>query len=167
MNVELPELKRRLAEAAGARRQIENEKQSRHSDLEAKVRTHLNRIFGPRLEEANRLESETRQAVDAERERIALTGAGSKYALGTKLIEWESRCWGGPLRPTGRCGVVEAITSTSKHPLNLRYGRASIGEFVIRFLLKDGGRSLRYDRLDSAYGWHLEGMDPNKKGVAA
>ena len=133
-------------------------------------------LYGDRLDAAQEAYTIAYRAHLAALEAHALTGAGCPVPLGTKLVKWEipkSRSWmrGISMKVVAH-GVVEAITGQSVHPSNMaEYSRAKIGAFVVRHLKKDGTPSARYDKLHWSrendytvlYGWHPEGVDPNKE----
>ena len=100
--------------------------------------------------------------LEAEKDRIARIGDGGAYPVGTKLYEW------GPVRKfsrdigaTGKVGIFECITKDSVHAGNVAgYSRASIGDFVVRELKKDGTPSSRYHRYKHWMQWYPEGESP-------
>lgn len=111
--------------------------------------------FGARLDAAREMAQAARLAELAEKDRIAKTGEGAPFPLGTKLCKWENK-------ETSRFsrkyawekvadGVMEAFTTESDGPANLRYGAANVGDFVVRVLKKDGTPGARYERIGDTW----------------
>lgn len=121
---------------------------------------------GAELARATEILHTAREARIAAEEALGLSGKNAPYPLGTELMEWKSSSYGfrsNPHRLTGRRGVVEAITRESQHPATKKYDRASIGEFVIRIVKKDGSKSKDYGKFDKWKAvWLPPGQEPKK-----
>ena len=108
-------------------------------------------IYGARIDQLYKVKVEAETHVVEETERVALTGATSRYPLGTKMFKMVGRrSWD----QKKVFGVVEVITRTSEHPAVID-GRhnfsASVGSIVVRHLKNDGTPSRRYDQYLSAW----------------
>jgi len=120
--------------------------------------------YNERVRAANIAEHEALQAVEAEKERIALEETVHPYLPGTRMVEWECPRWSNfkpeDRRLTSRVGILEVITSTSEHPANKTNGLANRGDLVIRVLKKDGTPSKAYELVNRGqYRWVPEGTD--------
>lgn len=97
----------------------------------------------------------------AERDRIARLGTGGKYPVGTKVELWgypRRGRYGRGERELMARGVVEAFTTDSVQPDSQRWGRAKVGDWVVRRLLKDGtpGKVVEVFRGDDLpYEWRV------------
>ncbi len=159
---------------------INGYRQELHAKLTAAteaVQSEMTAKHGPTLEAlaATRSAAETEWTI--EKERVALSGDGSKYPIGTILYEWEHdhgrymNCYyeGPGLCPkhklSGRKAVVEPVTRDSKFSGVLsRYSRPEVGTFIARKFKKDGkSPSTAFVDLDKEWesrNWLLEGETP-------
>jgi hypothetical protein len=98
----------------------------------------LSDTFDDQISEAQRSRLEAKAALDAAVEAEALA-APREIPLGTIMEELATAYRGlsPESRPTGKLGILELITKDSEHPQNVLYGRAVVGEVVVRQLLKD------------------------------
>lgn len=127
--------------------------------------------FDQRIDDAVLLAQSAGAEVTAEKERLALTGVGCAVPIGTKVVKWEGPSWSSysrdqSMKPVAT-GVVEAVTMESA--FSGRQFSPSVGSFVVRINKKNGKPGLKCERItwnlnDSGlpYGWHIEGVDPNK-----
>ena len=118
--------------------------------------------YEDRLREAHKAESRAREALDAARVAEANNKTFAGLSVGAKVVEWtRGISWSGPLRKSGRVGVLDVWTPESEHPENQRW-LPSAGDFYVRILDKSGKPSKRFDRLHGAYlgCWHPEGVTP-------
>ncbi len=129
-------------------RELESEisrfKSEKRDAFEAALQAEVSARYGVQLRASNEAIGLAQRQLSEEKERIALTGDGAPYPLGTRLVQWEWPRWGGKPAPTKHMGIVDAITSKSEHPANVRYGRAQIGQYVVRLIKKDGTTSSKY-----------------------
>jgi len=142
---------------------VEQERTDRRSKAYAEIEYDLNETYGAELKRLHEAFVAASAATTAERERIALTGEGGKWPIGTKLVKWETRRWTNIYDPKEK-GIYEAATVGMVHPKNISsYSMAKPGEFVVRILNADGTPSKRYDSHSDHWGWYPEGVDPNDK----
>ena len=74
------------------------------------------------------------------------------WPVGTKLIGWGRACGRydhiyGDLKPLTKQveGILEVVTDDTIHPATLsRYGRASVGSYIIRLIRKEGAVGIAY-----------------------
>lgn len=137
--------------------------------FERELDERLDAEYGERLRALIQAERDAEQAYLAEKEKDAAKDA--PYPIGTKMVEWTEpyRSFYNevPKKPTGRTGVIELVTRETQHPANLRYGKASVGSYVIRLLKKDGTPSLSYVELGAwrTGTWLPEGKEPKQPKV--
>lgn len=157
-------------------RQRQNERDSERDLLlraeEKRIDGLITAKYGAAIKQAI---ADAKQAGDDYRaalETEALSGAGCSVPVGSRMVKWDSDRWSRELTK-GETGIVEAITGASVHPANAAsHSMASIGEFVVRLLKRDGTPRAKYvkfgrhygggfDHSLPPYGWNLEGVDPN------
>jgi hypothetical protein len=100
---------------------------------------------------------------DAEKAWVEAVKAAHATQPTGMFVEWKSPQYSGTLYKTGRTGIVEVRTTDSKFPGRNRWRLPPLGGEFIRVLKKDGSPGLNFD-LISSFGWHPDGVDPNKKG---
>ena len=168
----LSALEQALRDAMRARSIAQDARSNFTSKLTEEFRAHLAREleaggYNKRVRAATIAENEAQQAVEVERERVALSETVHPYPLGTRMVEWDypRRLYRAPTVQdrilTGRVGVLEVITAKSEHPANKTYNLAARGELVIRILKKDGTPSKTYERVSRTWSlqWIPEGAD--------
>lgn len=143
-----------------ARNVMAKEYRERLDEFKRRLEAELHDKYGPGIRVAEEVERTAQMALSEEKSRLAKTGAGSPYPLGTKLCEWEldpSVSLYARYRPrvlSGRTAVVEAVTVENigevGKPVGYTY-RAEVGSFIARILKKDGKPGKLYFDLRS--GW--------------
>ncbi len=177
----IPELKEAADLAERAMRLAQSNKErtirARVDAFKALVEVEETANFDAQILVTTRAYVDSVAARDAAIDAAARAGEGTPFPVGTKVFEWRAASrWFysreiGLIR--GKAGVIEVITTYSKHPDNkAAYRMAALGEPVVRILKKDGTPGLQYEKLIKNYGdkdyrlpwgWHFEGVDPNKK----
>lgn len=174
--VSIEQLEAALEEAERDYYTLESERNSKRnkllSEAEGKINSAINAEYSERQDSLRAALRSAKDAVNAAREARALSGAGAPYPLGTKLFEWENQDrWNRKMVPTGKIGLIEAITSTSEHSgTDSVWRRADIGSYVIRILKKDGTPSKHYIKCTSWEAknrWLPEGVDANTHEAVA
>ena len=186
---DLKELKRFMEATSSVVRKLTDERDRQKRDRlaveERRIVADLEAEYGARLSEAATVARDANLAYYAALEEHAKTGAGCSVPLGTKMIEWgqTQQRWEaatGPRKPTGLTGIVEVVTRTTLHGARSSYSQAKVGEFIVRYLKKDGTAGTRYElfrhpwtakygevvNVEAPHGWYPEGVDPNVKTVA-
>jgi len=127
------------------------ERLDRLTEFKRTLDAELNGKYGDLIFDATTKVATAQDAYDTECERVALTGDGALYPLGTRLTKdthphhekWKNKIV---------FGVVEAITRTSVIPDSLAvYSRPAIGSFVVRLLKVDGTPAKNFET--SFHGW--------------
>ena len=164
------QLRRAHYEARNAHNKLEDERDRKITELvsafERETKARLTEEYAARLLELATVEHQARLAA----EDAALEETKTKeltVPLGTVMLQWDRPRFSHstPFKPTGKRGVLEVISRESVHPSN-RAGRAQIGDVVIRIVTKEGKPGLSYV-MGNKWGWHPEGVDPNKEEKAS
>ena len=129
-----------------AKHEMYEYKQARTKAFNDALDAECREMFASRVSEASAAARAAVGAVEAEKERIALSGDSAPLPLGTRLEEWHQDRWSKTESRTGRVGIFEAITATSEHMSNKVWGRAKRGDYVVRLLKKDGSPAKKYER---------------------
>jgi hypothetical protein len=175
---QIDELQNAVYAASEARRKLESDRSSERykaiNEFERKLDAD---VLGPKYDEPLRLarqtENEARRALTAEKDRVALASVGeAPFPLGTRFIEWK-KIGHGRYQSLGKAtvAVLEVFTSASVAPSNQSYGKANIGDYVLRVLKKDGTPSARYIKPSRDWNtnnvnfrpWFPEGVDPSQE----
>jgi hypothetical protein len=109
-------------------------------------------------------------------------GLADGLTLGRIVWEWKRGTYGRFLHAPSRRGRIEIFRQGDPEPLNApRYGRANVGDYIVRIITKSGQAGKEYVRLPRAtcgttverlemtdkhelpHGWYPEGVDPNKE----
>lgn len=169
MNDEIKRLEAVELDAKRAESAIDQERRDFVSARHRTVEIEANERFGAKLQAVREARFAASQAVLEAREAAALRGEGAPLPLGTRVCKWVTPYARWSSRPLGpdelkATGVIEAITRESEHPANLEYGRADVGQFVIRLHKKDGTLGARYEKLsfngELPHGWKAESGCP-------
>jgi hypothetical protein len=138
-------------------RKLEHERFEEEYKLKKRLQEQLDGIFGEPIRTAKEAHAIAKTAWQSEYDRIALESAKPSYPVGTKVQKWISsnydrKTW---IRSKEDIGMVEIITPESKHPATKTYGKARIGEVVVRKLKKDGTPSQNYINVSGGWigGW--------------
>lgn len=149
------------------RAQIAAISKERTDAFQAALAVELKASFGAALLHATDAEWSAKEAVEAEKERLSLSGDGLPYPIGTKLRRWDrghsySRQVQ-PKHPTNNYGVLEVCTKDSKFPENARWRVPKRGDWFVRLLKKNGEPGLTFEsRVYKITDWWVpEGIDAN------
>lgn len=139
------------------------------------IRKEMSAKHDPAIRNSRAAVSAAELLLNNEKDRIARTGEGGPFPVGTKVAEWEQDRWSRKWKAPVKFGVIECITRDSLHAGNVSdWSRAKLGEFVIRHLKKDGTPSAKYTIADRGwrdegqklpYGWYLDGVHPDLPGA--
>lgn len=143
---------------------VRDERSRVKRERDAAFEVELEARFGEMLRNASAAEAQAEQLFIAEQARVALEKAQAKtykVPVGSVLHEWTTKRFEKTPVWTGRRGVLEIISPESSHPGNLAYGRARIGDVVVRLLKKDGSPGQSY-----VQGWNLKFWAPEGTDLA-
>jgi hypothetical protein len=153
---------------------VDSEYRNKKYELDAVTTKTLNELFGARQNAARTATAAAEAELKKARDEHALAQAKPLWPVGTQMAEWDylnryAQRPGTTLRTTGVTGVVEIVTSTTVHPENKAYGRAFVGQTIIRINLKSGKPGKNYvgvpsdaNRLGS-FNWRPVGVDLNEE----
>jgi hypothetical protein len=138
------------------------------SEYRLKVSAEVSEEYKDRVEQLAEAERVAKAAEVAAKDAAAKQGVDARCPIGTILTRWKWNRWAnahrGSYEKTNERGAYDVITSESNHPANIRWGRARIGQYVVRPLKKDGTPGIAYKtNLDL---WFPEGINPNNKDTA-
>lgn len=151
------DLKRVKSDAQRAYYSLKGEISSAINAEEARIKGE----FAERLTAAIQLVNAAETALENHQKELAQRASESFVA--EKYYEVKYRQYSDKIiGKTGRVGITEVITGDSVHPGNKTFGRADLGEVVLRLMKKDGKPSAHYVR--SGWGGVFSGW---KKDIAA
>lgn len=135
------------------------------AEAEAKVK------FDQKIEDLHQLHVQARIALEQAQIDLAESFFDAPFPKGTRFVKWRLCSWPRQWWPEKDvAGVIEAVNFETIHPDIGRRGEP--GDYIVRFLKKDGTPSKRYERIHRGHDnkwslpwhWYPEGTDPNREG---